>query len=1482
MDKINDNLISAITVRLRRNDSSDSTIGTGVLYYEKSLEDNVYILTAAHCLFEDMDSFQKKLDSLFIDIYDPNKNIYVPILYKQIDENLLFKDSGKDIAVLLLNKEYVDKINPNLPSIIAAQERQQFSTFAIKGFPRATKGKELDMIQATWKQNMTESKKFQLQLESDYTEYNMDGFSGSGVFLEAEDGIFLYGIFTRFRAEEKGKVIYCQYIETINELLRNNYLTPISFTYLGVNGMTPSFFSSKTETAIKNLGARFNEKINLEMPIVKMFDCISKNGTYYKRFISIIDSWLTERNYIKMDDNELIGIIELELSQIKNELKTWLMNLDYSATNEIQIVPFVERIKLLNKDINKKQDEIYELKQKQCEESTENHYLYDNELARLRDIHEINYDFIHTINELYTNLVNHPTLIIQGEAGCGKSHLLGDIATQRKKQNLPTVFLLGTMFNNTTIEKNIIEKLDLTCSFRAFIESLNNIGLQINERVLIFIDAINEGAGADLWESQIAGFIDEIAKYPAVGLVLTIRNTYFDKIISSEIKTNPNITFVTYEGFRGNEYEALKLFCEHYNLKLPNIPILNPEFANPLFLHTICESVKDLPDKSFPKGFNGVNKIYSLYKDSLNKKFEAKKPEYKYQDIVSKAIEKLAVSIFNAKYHQLSIVEARDLFDSEFAKFPCLLSDLIEENVLIKMRNNYDIDNSTDSVFFSYQRLGDFFMAEELLKPYKTKKQIQNAFINDGKLKKIIDEFRWSFNGVIEAFSILFPEKYNVELFEFIDVFLKKDTNSFRQKVVIQNTYSRFVGLLLDSLKWRELSNINEKKITKWLEKNIQYLEYDEWLYSLTELAAIPNHPFNSDRLHDFMLNYTMSERDGFWQRYVRNYRGYNDNNIAYPLQRLLDWAWLPNISDKADTETARLVAQTLAWVLSSTDIPFRDKTTKALVNLLEQQPEALIKTLIAFENIDDMYIMERLYAVAYGCILRTEKDNSIKIIAQYIYNAIFKNGNPPVHILVRDYARNAIEYAIYKNVGIDIDEKLIRPPYRSQCNYTPLSNDELDEKYEPKDENGHWNKSEWGITAILSSMTTEYGRTTGGYGDFGRYTFQSALSNFNLPDKLNVDLLSNLAVEWIIEKYGYNPKLHGEYDSTVTDFNRYGGYRAERIGKKYQWIAFYEILAMVADNYKMDGKWSFDERRGMYKGAWQLYIRNIDPSYVTKNKDEEDEIVKTKENKEWWEDKDYNYWNFSDSEWVETIEDLIDPRTIIEKEDENGEKWLHLEHFVEWKEPKKIGIERYSGRKKQVWYIIQGLLVKKSDKRKIINYLKDQNFWGRWLPENEDDYSKLINREKFWSPAYIDTYKNNKKIWETIQDTNHKVIVATESANGGIENDESDANGLYNIPCKYIFEGMRLQYAPVDGYLKNIDDEITVMNTNSKSVLIRKKGLIQFLNENNLDIIWTVLGEKFSFTSGGNEESYFKVPCGVYYLEDGKLKGELKMYGRN
>lgn len=1347
--------------------------------------------------------------------------------------------------------------------------------------------------------------------------------------------------------------------------IQNKWIFDIFF---GANGLEPDWFKNQVEKEIKNLGPRFNNKLNFKLPIAKVFDNLSYNNVFYKKIIKTIDNWLTDASYQRLKDNEHLSELEKEIDSSKEELTRWIISFKYSLDNSILLTDFLDKLNRFNRRVAKKRNQLYE--QRDWKKSPNQ---FDNEIGRLREIENKNNEFLYEIDELKINLANNPTLIIEGDAGSGKSHLLGDIATQRKNQFLPTILLLGTTFNAShTIEKNILNKLDLTCSFNEFLTHLNSVGNNINSRVLILIDAINEGAGADLWKNQIAGFVDEVAKYPAIGLVLTIRSTYFDDIITSDFKENPKNTFITHTGFKGNEYEALKLFCEYYELDLPNFPILNPEFSNPLFLHLICEATKNQHKKSFPKGIIGIKSIFNLFKDTLNRKFDEKRHEYKNRNIVSRAIEKFANSLFDTKHGQLECNDAFSLFDNEFPQFPHLLTDLIEECVFIKMRSeNRDIPK--DYISFSYQKLGDYFMAEELLKPYSNKKEIENAITNDKKFQLFLKEYEWSYRGVAEIITILLPEKLGFEFFELIDFFFEKNVKDKRnEKHFKYNTYEIFTRLLIDSLKWRDVKNINEKKITTWIEKNGR-IDYDEWLYTITELSAIHEHPFNSARLFRILNRYSMPKRDGFWQKHLMYYSGYNDDNIAFPLRRLIDWAWSPNISIKADSETTRLVAQTLTWVLASTDIALRDQTTKALVNLLEQQPEVLIVILKSFEKVDDFYIQERLYAVTYGCILRTKKENSIKAIGQYVYDTIFKEKNPPAHILLRDYARNTIEYAIFKNLELDVDTNIIRPPYKTKMPVLPQSEVDV-EVYQIDYESNDFKKNNG------YSQNAIYNSVIGGIADFGRYIVDSAVGHFasysfreddNYKDflktlskdqkgfvenlyectiqikkfekkpnyqkqmksdssellnssfaifkdiestclrllekllekeqfaylnkiiipsfnrKTNNEKYNALKVRyWIVKRVfdlGYDRKIHGEFDRSFSSFHHYDRHnnKVERIGKKYQWIAFYEILSMLTDHYKINNSWSLDNKYDFYKGTWQLHLRNIDPAYITKNKEEhEDDIVKL--NKEWWEDDEYNLWNYPDSEWVKTVDDLIDPKQIIEKKDAANKRWLQLQYYVTWNEPKKIGVDRYEGRRKQIFFLIQGLLVRKSHKKRIIKYLENKSFWGSWLPENSDNFSNLINREKFWSPAYKDEYKSNRRYWDTIQDTNLKVIISTEPANSGIEKDKSGANQSYNIPCKYIYEKMNLQYSPVDGNLEDASGEIIVTNSNPSGVLIRKKEFVQFLEENNLDVIWTVLGEKLSFDNNRNEKSYFKVPCGVYYLDDLEIKGKLKMYDRN
>ena len=1568
-----DKIISKLTVRLK-DPLNDGYVGSGVIFHQESLNDKIYILTASHCLFTDGDKFHNKRNEISIDFLKSNFLDYETINVK-VDSNLLFTSEKKDVAVLILAKKEVENITGEIPKISCVKERSTYSNFITKGFPKATMGEEIAVLYPTWLQHFEDSR-FQIQLNEAYSAYSTQGFSGSPVFLIAKNEIYLYGIFTRFRPEEKGKVIYCQYIETINELLDFNFLPKISFSYFGNHGLTKDFFKKHIDSSIVGLGPRFTEELNFKLPIAKCFNDIAKDNVFFKRFLKLVDDWILTNGYKKNPNNIHLNEIENENDDIKSKAILWIKGLNNLVTEKIDIDWIYKSLEKLEGIIDTKSDELYKLRwaEEKLTKNIKKDYSYrppyETEISRLREIKRNNNDFIYDLNKkINIKLANSPYLIIKGDAGNGKSHLLGDIAKTRIDGNLPTLLLLGqNLISSKNIWENFNSELGLDCSKKELLSELNAIGTQIGSRVLVLVDAINEGAGKDLWYSKIAEFINDFQEYPYISLVLSIRTTYLDHVIPVDVLKKDNLTIIDHEGFKGNEYAALKLFCEHHGLKQPHFPILAPEFTKPLFLKLICEAVKETPEKTFPQGFQGISNIFKIYIQSLNNKFENKRPEYKNRKIVEKAINLLAHECFGKDRRMLLLDDAFELFEKKYPQFVHLINDLIEENVFIKrIEYNYENDEKEDVIYFAYERLGDFFIAEELLSKLITLEEIKIAFKKDNEFGKLIDYRFWQYNGLFEAFAVLLPEKYSIEIFEVFEwVFTDKSEDDFYRNQN-QDAVNKF---LFDSLNWRKIESIDDKKITDWLNSKNFKISDDEFFLKLIELSPIIDHPFNSDRLLGILNRYKMPKRDGFWQLHMRYYNRHDDDGIAYPIRRLIDWAWTTGISFDIDTETARLTGQTLTWLLSSTHRKLRDQTTKALVNLLEQQPDALVSILKAFKNVDDLYILERLYAVAYGCILRTESVESIKKIANAVYINVFKNAKPPTHILLRDYARNTIEYAVFKNPKLKFNLELIRPPYKSKMpDYFPTEKDlekfELDlDNAEIKNNNGRMNnlishsvlRWDFGNKIVDSNLGNFYSVPFTFEEDYKSYLktlnrkqrsslrhYDSILkirSSFNEKDSryynaarkelfdnylkminetidrfyesLKIEFsISELAYletniipllkkkhkkkdrynslnktpikRWIVKRVfelGYNYKIHGDYDDNSENHNFRSENKIERIGKKYQWIALFEILAMIADNYKIFDDWS--GRQSFYKGPWQLYSRDIDPAFTKRTIETEDgdEIINVLENKNWWDEIDYNNWNQSDADWVENLIDLPPVKNIINLQDNNFVEWLVLEKNIKWEQPKPLGQDKYfDGRRKDVSYFIQAYLINKKDKNKAISLLADQDLYKYDFPESTNPL-QLMNREKFWSPIYIDVGKENK--WCLIDGTNLKVIKTSTYAVGEMGDDKSDAHSYYDMPCKTLFEGMELNYAPVDGEFKNIKGDIVVKNINYRNLIIKKSEILSYLEKNNLDIFWTLTGEKLSFSSNDRENNFWKKLCGIFYLDKNEIIGNINSYTRD
>jgi hypothetical protein len=1186
------------------------------------------------------------------------------------------------------------------------------------------------------------------------------------------------------------------------ERLQRQENAGLNYYWFNKEEFTDEWVSKVNEQAIKALGKRYTPEVHVELEISKVFNGISRDEYFEKQVISLLDTLLIQYKKVahKHEGTQaILGVIDEGMNNLRSL---------YSTTSFLGVSPIDYESFIVQLDnISEASDNLYNFyEDKEGEhrtggEGSHSARKFGSELSSLRDFELAVNAMRKFMCQKTAKLSNLPILLIEGEAGIGKSHLIADTIIKRESEGKGSLLLLGQHFvTDQDPWHQIKTKLHLKCSPDEFLGALNAKAQVSGSRFVIFIDAINEGRGRYFWGDNLKAFIHSFAQYEWLGLVLSIRSSYSELITPYEEITEDEIVRFRHFGFADIEYEASKIFFDNYGIELPSIPLLHPEFQNPLFLRLFCEGLHKAGHTRVPDGMQGITSIIDFFVDSANEKLH--KPSAldfpRKIQVVRKAIEALMAEKLEKNLRYVEYEKAYTICENIFKQYSQkkhLVDALISEGVLTK--NCYYVKEGKyeEGIYLTYERFEDHTLVSHLL---AEDMDLKSSFSKGGKLFQFIKDGQSCHQnqGMIEALSVQLPEKFSRELYEFADHL--EDNGRY----VIASAF-------VHSLLWRKTETMHDG-LRDYINKVVFSYQgtYEQFLDTMIAVSVIPDHHFNAQALHRFLFDEPMPNRDNWWSfSYLRERLSWSSS-----VKRLVDWGW--NIADRPhiSDESIMLASITLSWFLCSPNRELRDCSTKALVSLLQHRLHLVVKLLKNFEGVNDPYIYDRLFAVAYGASLRAENTERLTDLSEYIFETIFKDKEEVYpHILLRDYARGVIEYANYLGKPLSFDIAEARPPYKSEFPNEALSNEEIDARYEIDYNSEDYKPYHRGQNVILHSMATEYGRETGGYGDFGRYTFQSALDSWNV----NYDALSNKAVEWIFEKYGYDVEIHGKHDVDIP----YHGRRAkglERIGKKYQWIALYEILARVADNIlelSDVGYWSRHSELGIYGGPWEPYVRDIDPTILIKDTGsvDEDELKDF-----WWTNTKAIESPLTNQQWVSSEGDIPQAPDAICVRDEKGNEWLVLEGYPEWAEKRPLGEEKFDTPHKRMWWQLRSYLVKKDNYEGFFNWAKEQNFWGRWMPESRDRY-ELYSRESYWSPAYNffqqDYYDGES--WQPINDpvTDTKiceVMVTADSYMWEEEFDFSKENTLRVFkPAQHIFQNMKLRYSQREGEFLDSNGEL-------------------------------------------------------------------------
>ena len=871
------------------------------------------------------------------------------------------------------------------------------------------------------------------------------------------------------------------------------------------------------------------------------------------------------------------------------------------------------------------------------------------------------------------DLFSTPRMILKGEAGIGKTHLLCDYANSRISLGKPTLIFLSDELASIEDTNPVVcmAKLMGYTTSAGFLKDLRSLANSSPERVCLIIDAINE-ADAIKW-SQLS----ELFNIKGMSLVISVRNGY-EKMIPNRREYST----VEHFGFSEMEWDAISTFFKHYKMKMPEIPIINPEFRNPLFLMIFCEAYEGETNKTF-KG-KGATHVFEQYVKVQSKKIAKELnikigKEYLWKYVikeVGKWMGQHRTSVIS-RYNILRIIET----DPKLSNHASELLKLMEKyGLLLKYPRYGENDKRVEYKYkFAYNRFSDHLIVRSLLSENEISSRVSaQRFFENGKfLDENINNI-----GLLEALSIQIPERCKKDKAEFVWVIPEKYRDDYRIKTAF-----------LNSIKWRdvefdgfdkktgEASYINESQIKKYISTYMNNSIYDLYqvMDCLFDVSVVPNHPLNARRLHEILSETNLAKRDSWFQPYMLNATSEQGNAIS----RIQSWSISRLPKDISDRKAILLTGIALAWTLSSTDNDLRDRSTRALIQLFRYHQDVLVKLLEVFIDVDDPYIAERLFAAAYGVVSLNPHDKAgFQSLVVWIYKNHFLNKNRRPDAILDDYAKGLIELYIrkYKNdIHVDLNLNKINPPFT----YYKFPNDipDIDSLRREYDNSNY----------CLIWRSLMYGEGGAALADFGKYTVSSYLSEFtNIPlskkllslsasrrdfnrfmeslskkqkslleeydskklrnrlsfsltkstaiqQKISDDEVSralndfekslssskkreykkykpyivgektftkafedydiNIARRWIMNrviKLGWSPELHKKYDKRHSNFGFLRNSSVERIGKKYQWIALYEFLAIIGSNYYYVQDHWLDNAPATFKSTYQTSARDL------------------------------------------------------------------------------------------------------------------------------------------------------------------------------------------------------------------------------------------------------------------------------------------------
>lgn len=848
------------------------------------------------------------------------------------------------------------------------------------------------------------------------------------------------------------------------------------------------------------------------------------------------------------------------------------------------------------------------------------------------------------------------SFLLTGEAGSGKTHGVCDIASQRGQEGLRTCLLFGHQFMDEPDPwTRMAEALGLTGLRRdQLLDAMNSAGEASGAALLVCIDAINETRPLNYWKNHLMPMLQALSSRPFLRVCIVCRTPY-----ARECLPEQNQLFrAEHSGFSGRQREACRAYCEHYGLHPPTMPVLQPEMDNPLYLQVVCKTAHYLRLRSLPSDWVGSVKAIEAFLDQMERRFadehqvpvNANLMHTTLMTLVSQLVDHAVTSV----PWSTAVSAVLERIAAEPKRAYQYLEWLVHEGLLI---DDPPSERSTEGTLrLAFERLSDFLVADAVLLSNARQPLDLEPWIGT-----VEDVKRHS--GMLSVLSALLPERRCAELSNMTN---DPEVSNALLKLTVTSLQSRSELAFTDGTEALVRRALNQAALS---------------FHAMEALVSIAWRPYPLDVhwLDDLLRSKPLAERDAYWCAFL-----YESFSKKRAVTELIDAARETSL-EELDVDVAERWARLLLWFTAAADRRVKDGATRAAIAVLSGEPKILPSLIASMLSIDDDAVRERALLVAYGVLFKTRHLDTLKDVASMLQRHYTRDPAAFSNALIRDHIRAICELAAHFGalpIGID-------PQFSNQA-----------EEVEG-----------WPLSLPSEQNVETWSESVGLWPDNHRSDF--FIYSMNCMERWESGMSREGMVKWILQTIAR--------DFRFTEFNcesydqqmllEHGGGRdkpmwAERIGKKYMWVAMYQLASRLHDNVAPKR----DEWEPAPVGLPFILAeeRQLDPTLSR--------LTDRSRGNQFFAPPYLNTLGpLDDRAWIALEKDVPTISELVQVQTVSDQQWRPLmAHMSSGRPDDREDDAPY----RQIWLNLYAYMVHPRAAPILFEKLRGRNFLGRWMPE--------------------------------------------------------------------------------------------------------------------------------------------------------------------